>query len=396
MIPYGKQDIIQADIDAVVDVLQNQFLTQGTQVPAFEKAISEYCNVEYCIAVNSGTSALHVACLALDIGEGDLVWTTPITFVASANCARYCGADIDFVDIDPVTRNLSITQLAEKLEIAEKANRLPKALVCVHYAGQSCDMQAINQLGQRYGFKIIEDASHALGAKYQNKLVGNCQYSDCTVFSFHPVKPITTAEGGALVTNNSALYQKATLHAKHGVTRDDSLLEPQYRSVADGDWYYQQIELGYNYRLSDIHAALGLSQLQRIDTYIQRRLHVAERYQHAFEAQSTTLPQLTLPQLSVDSGWHLYVVELPFQLRKLAFDYFRTHKIGVNVHYIPVHLQPYYQKLGFKQGDFPHAESFYAGAITLPIHPNLTLPEQEKVISCMRDFLTSVSHQLNA
>jgi len=366
MIPYGRQHINQADIDAVVEVLRSDFLTQGPMVPAFEKNIANYCNTQHAIAVNSATSALHIACLALGVSKGDVVWTTPNTFVASANCALYCGANIDFVDIDPDTYNLSVDRLNEKLRQAEKDDKLPKVVIPVHFSGQPCDMESIYTLSQKYGFKIIEDASHAIGGRYKDEPIGNCRYSDITVFSFHPVKIITTGEGGMALTNNSSLARKMGLLRSHGITRDAA----EMNHTPDGPWYYQQIELGFNYRMSDLHAALGMSQMQRLDEFIVRRNQIAERYDDLLE---NSLLQLPYCQSDSYSAQHLYVVRVKdHKLKKEIFEFMRKEGVGVNVHYIPVHTQPYYEKMGFKDGDFPEAETYYKEAVSLPIFPKLT------------------------
>ena len=375
MIPYGKHSVDQADIDAVVDVLKNQFLTQGQQVPAFESALANYCGAGFATAVNSGTSALHIACMALGLGQGDWLWTSPISFVASSNCALYCGAQVDFVDIDPDTRNICVEQLASKLATAE---RRPKVLVAVHFAGSSCDMQAIKTLCERYDVAVIEDASHGLGGDYQQGKIGCSQFSDMTVLSFHPVKSITSAEGGAVLTNDAQLHMRCQLASKHGITRDQQLMQGE----SEGDWYYQQIVLGYNYRLSDLHAALGISQLSKLDNFIQRRRQLAARYHQKLHH----LP-LTLPQPDEQSAWHIYVIEVEADKRKAAFDALRQAGIGVNVHYIPIHLQPFYRQLGFQAGDFPRAEHFYAGAITLPLYADLTEAEQDKVVETLQRVL---------
>lgn len=385
MIPYGKQDITQDDIDAVVDVLHSDFLTQGPKVPAFEQAIAEYTGAKHALAVNSATSALHIACLALGLGEGDRLWTTPITFVASANCGRYCGAEVDFVDIDPTTYNLCPKQLEVKLKHAKVTGTLPKVVVVVHLCGQSCDMQTIGQLADEYGFKVIEDASHAIGGKYQNKPIGCGLYSDISVFSFHPVKIVTTAEGGVAVTNDDALATSMALYRSHGVTRDPSLMEGD----SHGDWYYQQVALGYNYRMTELQAALGLSQMQRVDQFVSARHRLAARYNEKLQ----DLP-LVLPYQLIDtySGLHLYVIRL--QLAKLSkthkqvFDALRQHGIVVNVHYIPVHTQPYYQQLGFGPGDYPHAEQYYQEAISLPMFHAMTDEQQDTVIDVLTAILT--------
>ena len=384
MIPYGRQSISELDIQAVVDVLRSDFLTQGPAVPAFEKTVSDYCSARHAVASNSGTSTLHLACLALGVGTGDQVWTSPITFVASANCALYCGAQVDFVDINPRTYNLSVECLEEKLTHAEKNGHLPSVVIPVHLCGQSCDMAAIYALGQRYGFRIIEDASHAIGGKYRGEPVGNCRYSDITVFSFHPVKIITTGEGGMAVTNNSDLAEKMTLLRTHGITRD-----PNHMTHApDGPWYYQQIDLGFNYRMTDIQAALGISQIQRMDEFIARRCQLARRYDKLLEG----LPVSTPWQYSdVYSAWHLYVIRL--QLEKLnlnhrqVFEYLRELGIGVNLHYIPVHTQPYYQAMGFRPGQFPEAEKYNQEAVTLPLFPTMTEVQQDKVVDALGQAL---------
>lgn len=375
MIPYGKHSVDQQDIDAVTDVLKHQFLTQGQQVPAFEQVLSDYCQSQYAVAVNSGTSALHIACLALGIGPGDQVWTSPNSFVASANCARYCQADVDFVDIDPVSRNMCVSALADKLRLAKQ---IPKAIVVVHFAGMSCDMQGINRLAQEYKFAVIEDASHALGGTYQGQKIGCCEYSDMTVLSFHPVKSITSAEGGAVLTNQPGLQQKLQHFARHGITRDPV----QMQGETEGDWYYQQIALGYNYRLSDLHAALGISQMGKLDSFIARRRTLALRY-HQLLAD---LP-LRRPLSDDNSAWHIYVIEVAAAQRKVIFDALKAKGVGVNVHYIPIHLQPYYRQLGFASGDFPVAEHYYAGALTLPLHPQLSEQQQDTVVLCLREVL---------
>lgn len=380
-IPYGKHIIDDLDIESVVDVLSNKFLTQGTTVPEFEQAISEYCGVTFTTAVNSATSGLHVACLALGVSAGDWVWTVPNSFVASANCARYCGASVDFVDIDPVTRNISIAALEQKLVIAKQQKKLPKALIVVHFSGLSCDMQAISELLKPFNIRIVEDAAHALGGSYQGKKIGCCEFSDMAVLSFHPVKSITSAEGGAVLTNDPQLDAKIKLFAKHGITRDPQ----QMMGDSEGPWYYQQVELGYNYRLSDLHAALGLSQLRKLDGFIKARQIRANRYYEALQG----LP-LRLPVMSVEhpSAWHLFMLELTRHDRKSVFNNLVEKGIGVNVHYIPIHLHPYYQSLGFKRGDFPNAEAFYQNALTIPLFPSLSADEQHRVIQSIRKVLT--------
>lgn len=384
VIPYGRQDISETDIQAVVDVLRSDFLTQGPAVPAFEQAVSDYCGVQHAIAVNSATSALHLACLALKVGKSDIVWTSPITFVASANCALYCGASVDFVDIDPRTYNLSVEQLQIKLEQARQQNRLPKVVIPVHLCGQPCEMERIHQLSQEFGFKIIEDASHAIGGKYQSEPIGSCRYSDITVFSFHPVKIITTAEGGIAVTNHVELAEKMALLRSHGITRDPA----QMTHESDGAWYYQQVDLGFNYRMTDMQAALGLSQMQRLDAFVQRRHELAQRYNELL----AHLP-LTLPWQHPDSysGLHLYVIRLQLDAIQLAhrevFDALRQQGIGVNLHYIPVHTQPHYQAMGFELGDFPESERYYQEAISLPMFPNLTIEQIDLVVSKLERIL---------
>lgn len=377
MIPYGRQDINQADIDAVVEVLRSDFLTQGPMVPAFEKNIANYCNAEHAVAMNSATSALHIACLALGVGHGDVIWTTPITFVASANCALYCGAEVDFVDIDPLTYNISVECLREKLVQAEKNGNLPKVVIPVHFAGQSCDMAGIYALSQRYGFQIIEDASHAIGGRYKDELIGNCRYSDITVFSFHPVKIITTGEGGMALSNDAEIAKKMKLLRSHGITRDvkDMSHEP------DGPWYYQQIDLGFNYRMTDLQAALGLSQMQRIDEFVAKRHTIAKRYDEKLKNLPLSLP---LQQTDSYSSLHLYAIRIQLgQIKKTHQEVFETLRdvgIGVNLHYIPIYHQPYYKNLGFVKGYCPNAESYYSEAISLPMYPGLSEEQQDKVI----------------
>tara|TARA_R110001632_G_scaffold12865_3_gene44417 strand:- start:66168 stop:67313 length:1146 start_codon:yes stop_codon:yes gene_type:complete len=380
MIPYGKHLVDEQDIDAVVDVLRNQFLTQGSTVPQFEQALCDYTGCQYATAVNSGTSGLHVACLAADIGQGDTVWTVPNSFVASANCARYCGANVDFVDIDVATHNIDIDALIYKFVQAEQSKSLPKALIVVHFSGLSCDMQVIQKLTQRYGVVLIEDAAHALGGSYQGQKIGCCQYSDMSVLSFHPVKSITSAEGGAVLTNVKVYDDKIKLFAKHGVTRDVEQMETD----SHGPWYYQQIVLGYNYRLSDLHAALGLSQLSKLDSFIKRRTELAQNYQKRLADLPLKLPVITGYS---NSAWHLYMIELTQHDRKAVFAQLHARGVGVNVHYIPIHLHPYYQQLGFKIGDFPVSENFYHHALTLPLFPSLTDTQQNTVIDVLHEVL---------
>tara|TARA_R110002072_G_C7974062_1_gene535132 strand:+ start:4419 stop:5576 length:1158 start_codon:yes stop_codon:yes gene_type:complete len=385
MIPYGKQDINQQDIDAVVEVLNSDFLTQGPKVPEFEQTIKNYCGVNHAFAVNSATSALHIACLALGVGPGDAVWTTPITFVASANCALYCGADIDFVDIDPKTYNLSPLALEQKLASTKAAGgKLPSVIIPVHLCGQPCDMAAIKKLSGQYGFKIIEDASHAIGGRYLEQSIGNCLYSDITVFSFHPVKIITTAEGGVATTNDQQLADKMALYRSHGITRSPELMT----HPADGPWYYQQIELGFNYRMTELQAALGCSQMQRLDQFVAKRHNIAKRY----DTLLSELPVVTPYQSSEGySGLHLYVIKLDHSITQTHLAVFNTLRglgVGVNIHYIPVHTQPYYQKMGFKKGDFPEAEAYYQRAISLPMHPNLTEQQQDEVVAAVKQAIS--------
>ena len=384
MIPYGRQDISESDIDAVVEVLRSDFLTQGPVVPRFENTIANYCGAEHAVASNNATSALHLACRALKLGPGDILWTTPITFVATANCALYCGAEVDFVDIDPKTFNLSIDALKTKLEGAAKQGRLPKIVIPVHLCGLPCDMKAIGALAKQYGFSVIEDASHAIGGRYQGEPIGNCRYSDITVFSFHPVKIITTGEGGVSVTNDDGLAQKMTLLCSHGITRDPSLMTHE----PDGAWYYQQVELGYNYRMTDIQAALGLSQMSRLDEFVEWRHEIANRYDERFKDLPVT-PQYRLAHYY--SGMHLYVIRVATdkvnKSHKQIFTELREAGIGVNLHYIPVHTQPWYQAMGFKQGDYPEAEKYYAQAISLPMFPGLTDQQFETVVNALRTCL---------
>ncbi|MCQ2995883.1 UDP-4-amino-4,6-dideoxy-N-acetyl-beta-L-altrosamine transaminase [Pseudomonas syringae] len=384
MIPYGRQDITQADIDAVVGVLQSDFLTQGPMVPKFEGMIADYCGAKHALAVNSATSALHIACLALGLGPGDLLWTTPVTFVASANCGLYCGARVDFVDIDPRTYNLDVAALEHKLLEAQRNGQLPKVLVAVHLCGQPCDMERIHALSQQFGFRIIEDASHAIGGKYQGLPIGNCQYSDITVFSFHPVKIITTAEGGMATTNDAQLAQKMGLLRSHGITRDPE----QMTHDADGPWYYQQIDLGFNYRMTELQAALGVSQVDRLDDYVARRHELAARYRELLAHLPVTLPW---QHPEGYSGLHLFVIRL--QLDKLAvthrqvFESLRAQGIGVNLHYIPVHTQPYFAEMGFAPDAFPESQKYYREAISIPMFQTMTLEEQDEVVAALNKAL---------
>ena len=373
MIAYGKQDIRVEDIEFVVGVLKSDFLTQGSTVPKFEEVLSTKTGAKYVTAVNSATSALHIACLALDLQPGDLVWTVPNTFVASANCALYCGAKVDFVDIDPRTSNMSVEMLERKLRASQKSGLLPKIIIPVHLTGEPCDMAAIKKLSQEYGFKIIEDASHAIGGEYLDKPIGRCEYSDITVFSFHPVKIITTGEGGVAITNCPEIDSRLKLLRSHGITREKEMM----KQPSDDGWYYEQIDLGYNYRMTDIHAALGLSQLARLHEYIERRHEIAVRYDQEFNGVNLQKPYRNPLN---KSALHLYVIQVePIQHRHV-FQKLRENGVGVNLHYIPVHTQPYYQKLGFAWGDFPNSENYYKRAISLPIFPTLTENEQTFVI----------------
>lgn len=381
MIPYGRQDISPDDIDAVIAVLRSDFLTQGPVVPRFEAAVADWAGAAYGIAVNSATSALHIACLALDLGPGDRLWTSPITFVASANCGVYCGATVDFVDIDPATYNLCPKRLEEKLIAAQKTGTLPKVIVPVHMAGQSCDMEAIGALARAYGVAVIEDASHAIGGLWQGASVGNCAYSDITVFSFHPVKIITTAEGGLATTNNPELAARMGRLRSHGITRDPSLMTHQ----PDGPWYYQQIDLGLNYRMTEMQAALGLSQMDRLEQFVAHRHLLAERY----DAVLSGLPMTTPWRHPYSySAFHLYIITLDDPSRhRAAFEALRAKEIGVNLHYIPVHLQPYYRNMGFAVGDFPTSEDYYSRAISIPLFATMTTVQQDKVIEALESAL---------
>ena len=380
MIPYGKHVIFEEDIEAVSDVLENGFLTQGEQVPLFENALCEYTGASFAVACNSGTSGLHIACLAAGVGASDVVWTVPNSFAASANCARYCGAEVDFVDIDPVSRNICVNALIDKLHLAAAEERIPKVLIVVHFAGSSCDMAAISAVTEPYGIVLIEDAAHALGASDAlGNRVGACKYSAMTVMGFHPVKSITSAEGGAVMTNDDEYAESARRYACHGITRDPQLFDATHHNEP---WFYAQIELGYNYRLSDVHAVLGRSQLRRLDTFIQARRALAKTYDEALQS----LP-VKRPLLDMNSAWHLYTLELTEHDRTTVFSALRERGIGVNVHYIPIHLHPYYQQLGFKAGQFPHAEHYYNNAITLPLFPALSADNQQEVIRQLKEVL---------
>lgn len=384
MIPYGRQEITQDDINAVIDVLQSDYLTQGPKVPEFEAKVAGHVNAKHALAVNSATSALHIACKSLRLGPGDWLWTTPITFVASANCGLYCGAKVDFVDIDPKTYNLCPKALEKKLIDAQKQGRLPKVLVAVHLCGQSCDMEAIHRLSRHFGFRVIEDASHAIGGKYQGEYIGCGKYSDITVFSFHPVKIVTTAEGGMALTNDDELANRMRLLRSHGVTRDPNLMTHE----PDGPWYYQQVELGFNYRMTELQAALGVSQMDRLDTFVARRHELANRYDELL----VDLP-VTTPWQHPDSysGLHLYVIRLQLEnisiSHRQVFESLREHGIGANLHYIPVHTQPYYKAMGFANEDFPKAMAYYREAISLPMFYSMHLSDIDRVVESLTNSL---------
>ncbi len=385
-IPYGHHNINEDDIQAVVDVLKSEFITQGPVVPRFETAVARYCNAQHAVAVNSATSALHTACLALGVTVGDVVWTTPTTFVASANCVLYCGAQVDFVDIDPHTYNVSVERLAEKLAHTEKTGDLPKALILVHLCGQPCDMTGIHALSQRYGFKIIEDASHAIGGRYKNEPIGNCHYSDITVFSFHPVKIITTGEGGMALTNDAQLAKQLRLLRNHGISSYAADMHPR---PPEEIWNYQQTGLGFNYRMTDILAALGLSQMQRLDEFVAKRHMIAQRYTQML----SSLPVVS-PWQHADSysSFHLYIIRLQLgeidKTHRQVYEAMRAVGILVNVHYIPVYRQPYYENLGFEAGHCQEAEQFYAEAISIPMYPGLTEKEQDQVVNTLRGAIS--------
>lgn len=383
-IPYGRQEITEQDVAQVVAVLGSDFLTQGPKVPEFEASVKNATNAAYAVASNSATSSLHIACLALDVGPGDRVWTSPVSFVASSNCALYCGAEIDFVDIDPATRNMSVEALEEKLIDAEAKGQLPKVVIPVHLCGQSCDMQKIHALGQKYGFSIIEDASHAIGGRYLDQPVGDCRFSDICVFSFHPVKIVTTAEGGVATTQNPDLATKMDMLRSHGITRDPNLMT----QAPDGPWYYQQIMLGLNYRMTELQAALGCSQMERLHDFVSRRHILADRY----DERLADLPLITPAHDPKSySALHLYVVQLqgenPNHLE--VFNGLRERQIGVNLHYIPIHMQPYYRQLGFKDGMFPNAEDYYKRSISIPIFHAMDFEQQDRVVAALTEIVTA-------
>jgi UDP-4-amino-4,6-dideoxy-N-acetyl-beta-L-altrosamine transaminase len=386
MIPYGRQDISQDDIDAVVDVLKSDYLTQGNIVPKFEKSLSDFTNAKYSVVVNSATSALHIACKALEVGPGDMVWTSAITFVASANCALYCGAKVDFVDIDSYSYNICIKSLTKKLELARLSGNLPKVLIPVHLSGQSCDMKSIFALSKEYGFAILEDASHAIGGMYADEPVGNCKFSDIAVFSFHPVKIITSGEGGAALTNNPELDKKMRLFASHGITRNTDLME----NIPDGAWYYEQISLGSNYRMTEIQAALGLNQMSRIDAFIQKRHEIAKRYNDELKHLPLTLPEQGNENYS---SFHLYIIRLKLESIKKShkdiFEELRNEGLGVNLHYIPVYHHPYFKRFGFKKGYCPEAENYYREAISIPIYFSLSDNLQKQAIKTISKVLSA-------
>ncbi|TMP82944.1 UDP-4-amino-4,6-dideoxy-N-acetyl-beta-L-altrosamine transaminase [Pseudoalteromonas phenolica] len=381
MIPYGRQNICDADINAVIETLRSDFLTQGPQVPNFESKIAQYCEAKFAVATSNATASLHLACLALGVGKGDIVWTSPISFVASSNCALYCGAEVDFVDVEINTGLMSVTALENKLKQAAEEKRLPKVVIPVHLTGQSCDMARISKLAETFNFKVIEDASHAIGSAYKSSPVGNCEYSDICVFSFHPVKIITTGEGGISTTNSNEIAQKLRQLRSHGVVRDPLALS----SEEEGAWYYEQHELGFNFRLTDLQAALGASQLTRLDEFVSKRNLLASRYHEL-------LSELPLSPLEIQednySSYHLFIIRLNNRsIRRKTFDTLKANGVGVNVHYIPIYWQPFYREKGFSKGYCPNAESFYNSIITLPLFPDLTVQEQDQVVKLLRNCL---------
>ena len=384
MIPYAKQDISDEDIDSVIEVLKSDFLTQGNKVPLFEDIISERVGAKYALAANSATSCLYLSCLSLGLSKEDILWTSPITYVASANCALYCGAEVDFVDIDPLTWNISVEILEEKLKTARKIKKVPKILVLVHLAGNPCDLKKVFDLSKEYGFSIIEDASHALGSKYSGEHIGSSVYSDISVFSFHPVKNITTGEGGMILTNNQKLSEKIDLYRSHGVTRDTKKMI----NKEEGLWYYEQLLLGFNFRMSDIHAALGISQMNSLDKFISKRNELSQIYTEELKGLPLTIQRVRKEDLS---AWHIFVIHLKLNELKLSrleiYNSLRNKGIGVNVHYIPVHLHPFYKNLGFNKGDFPNSENYYDGAITIPMFTKLKKKEIKYVIQALKESI---------
>ena len=384
MIYYGRQDINEADIQAVESVLRSDFLTQGPAIERFERRVADYCGAKYAVAVCNATAALHIACLAAGLGKGDVLWTSPITFVASANCALYCGGDVDFVDIDAKTYNMSADLLEEELRMAKTEGKLPKMVIPVHLAGQSCDMRRIRALADEYGFAVTEDASHAVGAEYLDTKVGSCAFSDMTVFSFHPVKIVTTGEGGMVLTNDAALYEKLRLYRSHGITRD-----PRYMThESDGPWYYQQIALGFNYRMTDMQAALGCSQMDRLDEFVARRRALAARYDTLLQGLPVVTPYV---MTEAHPSWHIYIIRINHEqigkTKQQVFEEMKKRGIALNLHYIPVHRQPYYEKLGFHRGDFIQSEKYYEEAFTLPLFYELTDEQQNYIVESLRNVL---------
>ncbi len=383
-IPYGRQYISEQDIQSVVEVLRSDWLTQGPGIEQFERAVAEYCGAKYAVAVNSATSALHIACLAAGLGEGDALWTSPNTFVASANCALYCGAGVDFVDIDSRTYNMCVSELEKKLDLARQNGALPKVVIPVHFAGQSCEMERIHELSMEYGFTVIEDASHAIGGKYKGIPIGRCRFSDMTVFSFHPVKIITSGEGGMVLTNRRDLYEKLIRLRSHGITRNPDFMEAE----SHGPWYYEQIELGFNFRMTDIQAALGLSQLGRLDEFVAQRHRLAERYDKKLAGL-----QLATPWRSPEtySAFHLYVIRLKLDeignTHRQVFEALRSSGIMVNLHYIPVHTQPFFERIGFRRGDFPEVEKYYTEAVTLPLYSSMSHADQDRVVDALKEAI---------
>ena len=385
MIPYGRQDINQDDIDAVIEVLTSDFITQGPLGPLFEQTVANYCDAKFSVSASSATAGLHIACLALDLGPGDWLWTSPNTFVASANCALYCGAKVDFVDIDPNTYNISIESLADKLAEADKTGMLPKIVMPVHLCGQSCDMEAIYKLSKKYGFKIIEDASHAIGGKYKDESIGNCRYSDITVFSFHPVKIITTGEGGMALTNNTNLADRLLRFRSHGITSDPNVMLPR---PDDEIWNYQQIKLGYNYRMTDIQSALGISQMTRLDEFVSKRQQIAKRYDDELSGLNLQIPW---QHEDTYSSYHLYPIRVKQEAQKTQreiYNALQLEGINVNLHYIPVYRQPYFEAMGFKRGYCPEAEKYHREALSIPMYPKILDSDHTKVIQVLKELLS--------